>query len=458
MDPWHIGPRLRYWRKRRGLSIAAFAALVGRSSSWVQMAETGRRAPYNLLDLVNVARVLRIDLGAFLCDAVPGLPEGDQQQILLTLRDAFQGHDPRRGMARLASRVAEADAEGDLMLVVLPGGQWKVVNRRDALKLGAVLGVSLAAPDLNPHQAGELVASIQTREVSRAGVGALRAVVAAYRRLDDEIGSTALRPLVEHNLRVVKGLRAKSSGVQVALGSVAAEMDQLAGWLCFDDGDDEGARTHFGRALRAADQAGSFAVAAHALSQLSYVETDAHNPLAAINAAESGLARAAKTPSHRLRASIGAFQARAHAEAGEANRAKAAIGHAEEALHAARHEDDPPFMYYFDRAVLDGHAGLAYATLGEPRPADHALSRAVAEVSPAFVRDRAVYLVYRAQALAIANEIVESCQVALQAADLLDQASSGRTAKLLKELHAIQLRPHWRLPEVRELGDRLYEL
>jgi len=216
-DPWHIGPRMRYWRERRGIPRQTFAELLGRSRSWVEMAETGHRVPYNMLDLVSVAHALRVDLAAFLCDPIPGLPDGEQQQLLATLRDAFMGSDPRAGLARLAHRLADMEPGHDLMLVVLPGGQWKVVNRRDALKLGAVLGVSLATPALNPDQAGELVASLESRRVTRAGVAALRAIVTAYRRLDDEIGSATLRPLVQPNLQIVKGLQTRSEDIGAAL-------------------------------------------------------------------------------------------------------------------------------------------------------------------------------------------------------------------------------------------------
>src|SRR6266540_1758554 len=87
------------WYPRR-----TFAELVGRSRSWVEMAETGHRVPYNVLDLVSVARALRVDLAAFLCDPIPDLPDGEQQQLLATLRDASMGDDPRAGLARLAHR------------------------------------------------------------------------------------------------------------------------------------------------------------------------------------------------------------------------------------------------------------------------------------------------------------------------------------------------------------------
>jgi transcriptional regulator with XRE-family HTH domain len=458
MDPWHIGPRLRYWRKRRGLSLAALADLVGRSSSWVQMAETGHRAPYNILDLVNLAIALRVDLAAFLCDPVPGVPDGDQQQLLLALRDAFQGSDPREGMARLAWHFNEADAGDDLMLVVLPGGSLQVVNRREAVKLGAVVGVSLAGSALNPDHASQLLAALDSREVSRDGVTALGALVAAYRRLDDEIGSATLRPLVQHNLNVVKGLRATSDTVGRQLGMAAAEFYRLAGWLAFDAGDYEAARKHYGAALRVADQLDETMVAARMLTEISYLETTAQRLSEGIRAATSGMARAAQTPSRTLRAYAAVFQARAQAEAGEADAARAAIDLAERELHAARPEDDPPFMYYVDQAVLDRHAGWAYVALGEPRRANDILGSAAAGYGPPFVRGKAGCLVYRAYALTLANEIPEACRVGLEAAGLLDRASSARTVKLLKELHAVQLRPYWALPEVRELGDRLYAL
>jgi len=346
------------------------------------------------------------------------------------------------------------------MLVVLPGGHWQLVSRRDAMKVGAALGISLASPAhaLNPEQAGELAASLETREVSQAGVAALRAIVNAYRRLDDEIGSAVLWPLVQHNLQVIKGLRAKSDKTRPSLSLAVAEFYQLAGWLSFDASDYATARKHYGTALKIADLVGDSAVAARMLADICYLETTAQNPSEGIRAGASGLDRAARTSSRTLRASAAIFKARAHAEAGDGNDAKATISLAEDELRAVKREDDPSFMYYFGWAVLDAHAGLAYMALGEPQPANEALSRAVDEIDPAFVRDKARYLVYRAYALALADEISEACRIAMEAAGLLDQASSARTTRLLKELHRVELRPHWSTAPVRELGDRLYAL
>jgi hypothetical protein len=63
-----------------------------------------------------------------------------------------------------------------------------------------------------------------------------------------------------------------------------------------------------------------------------------------------------------------------------------------------------------------------------------------------------------ALALAKDGEIPEACRLGTDAADLLDRAYSPRVTGHLRELHRVQLRPHWRLPAVRELGDRLYAL
>ena len=450
---------MRYWRERRGIPRQTFAELLGRSRSWVEMAETGQRPPYRLDELVRIVTVLRVDLGAFLCDPVPGLVDESHRDVLLMLRDAFANGEPRSRLSHLAQRLAEVNADADdLVLVVLPGGQWKLVNRRDAIKLGAVLAVGLGRPGLNPDQAGELVSSLETREVSRAGVGALRAVIQAYRRLDDEIGSATLRPLVRQHLHVTRNLRPKSDAVAPDLAAANAELSQFAGWLCFDMGDHDAASAYYRAGLRAAEHAGNAAMAAHVLGSMSYLASTTIHPQEGIHSADAAVQRAAKTPSRTLRASLTRMKAHAHAYADEMRACEHALDQAEAELAAAHSADDPDFIYWFDQVALRAYAGIAYVRLGKPQPANDALRRAVAEINPAFVRDKALYLIYQAHALVMAGEIPEACQLGQEAAALLDQASSKRTTKLLKDLHSVQLRPHWSTPAVRELGDQLYSL
>jgi hypothetical protein len=440
------------------MAVAALADLLGRSPSWVQMAETGHRAPYSILDLINLTRVLRVDLGVFLCDPIPGLPDGDQQQVLLALRDAFTESDPRAGLSRLAHRLADVEPGEDLMLVVLPGGQWKVVSRRDALKIGATLGLSLTTPALQSIETGELAASLSTRQVSHAGVGALRAVVTAYRRLDDEIGSATLRPLLQQTLQMVNGMRTSSEEARAALGTVVAELHQLAGWLSFDAGDHDASDAHYRAGLRAAERAGNAGLAAHVLGWMSYLTSTTGHPREGVRIADAALRRARETPSRRLRASLARMKAHAHARAGEASSCERSLGQAETELAAADPADNPEFMYRFDQAVLLAHAGIAQVLLDRPAHATAALERSLALVDPGCLRDRAFHLAWLATCHAQADEIPEACRIGIGAAALLDQASSTRTTKLLKNLHSARLRPHWHMPVVRDLGDRLYAL
>src|SRR6266511_1305102 len=278
-------------------------------------------------------------------------PGSSRRRATAALGDPARRLYGRRSARRLGPSCASPRRHGAWTRAdarVLPGGQWKVVNRRDALKLGAVLGVSLATPALNPDQAGELVASLESRQITHAGVAALRAVVTAYRRLDDEIGSATLRPLVQHNVQIVKGLQTRSEDVGAALSTVAAELHQLAGWLSFDTGDYDAASGHYRAGLRAAEHAGNDAMAAHVLGWMSYLASTTTHPHEGIRIADAALQRAAKTPSRRLRASLARMKAHAHARAGEARGCEQALGPAATDLAAAAPADDPEFIYSFD--------------------------------------------------------------------------------------------------------------
>ncbi len=100
---------------------------------------------------------------------------------------------------------------------------------------------------------------------------------------------------------------------------------------------------------------------------------------------------------------------------------------------------------------------MAYAALGQPDLARSVLQRSLATLDPTWVRDRALHLTWLAGSLVQAGEIPEACRVGIQAADLLERASSRRIAALLRDMHG-QLRPWWNHRDVQELGDRLLTL
>lgn len=63
-DPAHtvltVGDRIRYWRKRRGVSQETLAGLIGRSTAWLRSVEANRRQADSLLILLRIADVLQI--------------------------------------------------------------------------------------------------------------------------------------------------------------------------------------------------------------------------------------------------------------------------------------------------------------------------------------------------------------------------------------------------------------
>ena len=57
-----VGQRVSAYRRRRGLSQAALAGLVGRSESWLSQVERGIRSVDRLSVLLDLAQVLRVDI------------------------------------------------------------------------------------------------------------------------------------------------------------------------------------------------------------------------------------------------------------------------------------------------------------------------------------------------------------------------------------------------------------
>ena len=58
-----IGERIAIYRRRRGISQAVLAGLVGRSESWLSQVERGTRSVDRLSVLIDIAKVLKVDVG-----------------------------------------------------------------------------------------------------------------------------------------------------------------------------------------------------------------------------------------------------------------------------------------------------------------------------------------------------------------------------------------------------------
>jgi transcriptional regulator with XRE-family HTH domain len=111
-----MGERIAAYRRRRGLSQATLAGLVGRSESWLSQVERGIRSIDRLSVLLDLSRVLHVDVEALIGRPWDLAPNGGHDpDELAGLRTYFGRYDHLLGvhpadvdLAGLRVRVAEA--------------------------------------------------------------------------------------------------------------------------------------------------------------------------------------------------------------------------------------------------------------------------------------------------------------------------------------------------------------
>jgi len=98
-----LGERIAAYRRRRGLSQAALAGLVGRSESWLSQVERGIRSVDRLSLLLDLSRVLRVDIEALLGRPWKYAPNGARDEDeLQPVREHFTRYDDLLGNAQTA--------------------------------------------------------------------------------------------------------------------------------------------------------------------------------------------------------------------------------------------------------------------------------------------------------------------------------------------------------------------
>jgi transcriptional regulator with XRE-family HTH domain len=99
-----IGERVRAYRRRRGLSQAALAGLVGRSESWLSQVERGVRLVDRLSVVAEMARVLNVDVQELTGRPWQYAPNGGADvQSLSEVRRTFTRYEHLRGTLAPAS-------------------------------------------------------------------------------------------------------------------------------------------------------------------------------------------------------------------------------------------------------------------------------------------------------------------------------------------------------------------
>lgn len=109
-----IGQRIAAYRRRRGISQAVLAGLVGRSESWLSQVERGVRSVDRLSVLLDLAQVLHVDVEALTGRQWQLAPNGSAMAEGLTaLRRAFIRYDQLLGR-KSASAMSSDELRGKL--------------------------------------------------------------------------------------------------------------------------------------------------------------------------------------------------------------------------------------------------------------------------------------------------------------------------------------------------------
>lgn len=151
-----IGERVAAYRRRRGLSQAAVAGLVGRSESWLSQVERGVRSVDSLSVILDLARVLHVE---------PDKLIGRPWQLAPNGEPTSDGLDEVRGyFTRYDDLLVARDAEGT-DLVALRAQVARAHRSYQAAQYGEVIGqvapmlssVDHAARDARTAGEGEMV-------------------------------------------------------------------------------------------------------------------------------------------------------------------------------------------------------------------------------------------------------------------------------------------------------------
>ncbi len=434
-----VGERLARARRRVGLSQARLAAEVDCSESFISKVERGELT----LDRLSMARRIVGVLGipvAELLDLQPQDASTTDQQV-----------------KRCDSLPPDlTDEEGG-------------VNRRETLKTAGLLGggmlVDAVTATLDPDESDRLLAALVDPE-RPVGERVVRLVEHQDARFQRRTSSLPISQRLEHaqqHLAVVRRLRpaASSEDHQQRLAVVEVQAARLLGrltgyWLH----DPATAARLFRLALATAHHAGPHAATlrAYTLGGMAFLQTELGDRKAAVAAITQALEVAKDTSVRGLPSWLESTAAMAHAGVGDRRACQEALTAAVSRFVPAVAGDPIWLQGFVTPGLLVENRAASYLRLGRPREALAALDEAERLVlaRPGRIQQYAVLLAHRAEALVRDRQVVEGCQVAIDALSIAMPIGYGLVVGQIRALWRARLTRHRRqVPAVRELEELL---
>ncbi|MFF1277744.1 MFS transporter [Streptomyces marokkonensis] len=295
-------------------------------------------------------------------------------------------------------------------------------------------------------------------KVGHSDVQKLREAAEDARRWDSKYGGGDWRSsMVPECLRVEAApllLGSYSDDVGRSLFGAAAELTRLAGWMAFDTGQQEAAQRYYIQALRLARAAADVPLGGYVLATMSLQATYRGFGDEGVDLAQAALERNRGLATARTLSFFRLVEARAHARAGDAQAAGAALKSAESWLERSRPGDsDPTWLgfYSYDRFAAD--AAECYRDLKAPRQVRRFTEQALSRPTEEFVRSHGLRLVVSAVAELESGNLDAACEQGVRAVEVAGRISSARTTEYVKDL-LHRLEPYGDEPRVVELRER----
>ncbi|MGW1953386.1 MFS transporter [Streptomyces sp. NPDC001920] len=295
-------------------------------------------------------------------------------------------------------------------------------------------------------------------KVGHSDVQKLREAAEDARRWDSKYGGGDWRSsMVPECLRVEAApllLGSYSDEVGRALFGASAELTRLAGWMAFDTGQQEAAQRYYIQALRLARAAADVPLGGYVLASMSLQATYRGFGDEGVDLAQAALERNRSLATARTMSFFRLVEARAHARAGDAQAAGAALKAAEGWLERSREGDNDPSwlgFYSYDRFCAD--AAECYRDLKAPRQVRRFTEQALSKPTEEFVRSHGLRLVVSAVAELESGNLDAACEQGVRAVEVAGRISSARTTEYVKDL-LHRLEPYGDEPRVVELRER----
>lgn len=311
------------------------------------------------------------------------------------------------------------------------------VRRRDFLAGAASLAVPLG-----------VAPGPRTGSIGRTDLEQMRRRTARLRRLDDILGGGDTAPVYAAEVRATENVLNNGSyktEIGRDLHVLLAEQLQQAGWAAFDHGDHRQASRFYEDSRRAAEQAGARDLAGNALAYSAYQQTTTTKRGTADADASYEVARESATP--RVAALLLSRRAWAHAVAGDARQADAALAMAREALDRPADRPEPDWVFWVGPAEIDIMAGRCWTELRRPLRAVPVLEQVLAGFDDTCARDKSLYLTWLATSYLQAHEVEQAAATMIRAHELATGVASTRPAARISAV-ARKLDRHRDVPEV----------